>query len=141
MAKYFTLKELLHTNRNIDNTPTFEIVDHLKELTEKLLDPLRAAYGKPIRVTSGYRCRDLNFAVGGVSTSAHMEGYAADMQDWKGDTEGLIDFAMHWVATGHVKFDQFIRETDKKSGAVWLHFGLYGPNHCQRQQILNLIKK
>ena len=84
MATYFTLAELLKSNtakqNGIDNTPTFEVVRHLEELTEKILDPLRAAWGKPIRVKSGYRCPRLNAAVGGSKTSVHMIGYAADLQ-------------------------------------------------------------
>ena len=58
--KYFTLAELLRSDtakkKNIDNTPSWDVVAHLGELVEKLLDPLRAAYGTPIRVSSGYRC-------------------------------------------------------------------------------------
>ena len=140
MPKYFTLKELISTNRKIENIPTFEVVNHLEELVEKLLDPLRYAYNKPIRVTSGYRSQALNKAVGGVDNSAHLNGYAADLQDWNGDTEGLITFARTWVILTRAPFDQLIRETDK-DGHVWLHFGLYGPGGCQRGQILNLNKK
>ena len=141
MARYFTLKELISTSRKIDNTPTFEAVRHLEELVEKLLDPLRYAYNKPIRVTSGYRCPALNKAVGGATTSAHLNGFAADLQDWNGDTEALITFARNWVILNRVSFDQLIRETSSDGNTVWLHFGLYGPGGCQRGQILNLVKK
>ena len=44
--RYFTLKELIATNKGVDNTPTWEVVEHLAELTEKILEPLRAAYFK-----------------------------------------------------------------------------------------------
>ena len=141
MARYFTLKELTRTSRKIDNTPTFEVVHHLEELVEKLLDPLRYAYGKPIKVNSGYRCPALNKAVGGVTTSAHLQGYAADLDDLNGDTEALIKFAKTWVILNRVSFDQLIRETSADGQTVWLHFGLYGPGGCQRGQILNLVKK
>ena len=57
--KYFTIKELSHSDtavaRGIDNTPTGEVVHNLTELVENVLDPLREKYGKPIRVSSGYR--------------------------------------------------------------------------------------
>lgn len=141
MARYFTLKELTRTSRKIDNTPTFEAVHHLEELVEKLLDPLRYAYGKPIKVNSGYRCPALNKAVGGVTTSAHLQGYAADLDDLNGDTEALIKFAKTWVILNRVSFDQLIRETSADGKTVWLHIGLYGPGDCQRGQILNLVKK
>ena len=59
MPTYFSLSELLRSDtaaaRNIDNIPSWEVVDHLRELADNLLDPLRVAWGKAIRVTSGYR--------------------------------------------------------------------------------------
>lgn len=140
MAKYFTLKELISTKRKIENVPTFEDVHHLEELVKNLLDPLREAYGKPIRVNSGFRCPALNKAVGGSSTSAHLQGYAADLDDWKGDTEALVTFAKTWVVLNRIKFDQLIREETADGKTVWLHIGLYGPNGCQRGQIFDLVK-
>jgi hypothetical protein len=145
MAKYFTLKELCAsataTKMGIDNFPSFEVAAHLQDLTARLLDPLREAWGGPIRVTSGYRCTRLNTAVGGVTTSAHKLGWAADLQDPAGKTEKLIEFARIWVLTNGIKFDQLIRETDKSKKTVWLHIGLYGPAGQQRGQFLNLVKK
>lgn len=145
MAKYFTLKEFLQSDtakkKGIDNTPTFEIVEHLRDLTERILDPLREAWGSPIRVTSGYRCTKLNNAVGGVSTSAHKLGWAADLTDPKGNTERLIEFARQWVILNGIRFDQLIRETTKDGRTVWLHIGLYSPTGSQRGQILNIVKK
>ena len=62
---------------NIINT--FEIRDSVKALVLKVLQPLRDAYGKPMKVNSGYRCPQLNAAVGGVPTSQHCKGEAADI--------------------------------------------------------------
>ena len=140
MAKYFTLKELCATRHTeIDNFPTFEIVEHLKELAETLLDPLREAWGGPVHVTSGYRCDKLNKAVGGSATSVHPKGWAADLQPANGKTEDFIGFVRTWVRVNGIKFDQLIRETDDK-GSLWLHIGLYSPDGKQRQQIKNLKK-
>ena len=73
--KYFTINELTKsataTSKGIDNTPTKEVVGNLTTLVDKVLDPLREAYGKPIKVNSGYRCPKLNKAVGGSATSQH----------------------------------------------------------------------
>ena len=64
---------------NIDNTPTDKkVLENLHELLP-ILNSVRAEYGKPIRVTSGYRCPQLNKLVGGVPTSAHLHGLAADV--------------------------------------------------------------
>lgn len=80
--KYFKLEEFIYSEtaqRNkIDNTPSDEVVKHLYKLME-FLDGFREYYGSPIRVSSGYRCPKLNKKVGGVSNSAHMTGYAADL--------------------------------------------------------------
>ena len=71
--KYFTIKELSHSDtavaRAIDNTPTGEVVHNLTELVENVLDPLREKYGKPIRVSSGYRSAVLNRSVNGATSS------------------------------------------------------------------------
>ena len=145
MAQYFTLKELCASSKavqyGIDNFPTFEIAEHLGQLADQLLDPLRVAWGSAIRVTSGYRCTRLNSLVGGVATSAHKHGYAADLQPVNGKTEDFINFAKTWVKVHRIKFDQLIREQSDDGKTVWLHLGLYGPAGQQRGQILNLVKK
>ena len=81
--KYFTMGELVSSRtadkKGIINRCNKEHAANLTALVEKVLDPLREAYGKPIRVTSGYRCEALNKAVGGSPTSDHMKGCAADI--------------------------------------------------------------
>lgn len=81
--KYFTIEELCKSDtakkQGIDNTPSEEIKQNLVKLVENVLDPLRAWYGKPIYVNSGYRCEALNKAVGGASNSHHKFGQAADI--------------------------------------------------------------
>lgn len=81
--KYFTMKELTRSEtaveHNIDNTPTDEAERWLERLVDNILDPLREAYGDPIRVNSGYRCEELNAAVGGSDRSEHKFGMAADI--------------------------------------------------------------
>lgn len=73
--KYFSIEELCASStakaRKIDNTPSQEAVNNLIKLVDNVLDPLRELYGKPIKVNSGYRCPQLNKAVGGVSNSEH----------------------------------------------------------------------
>ena len=136
--KYFELDELIKSDvakaRGIDNTPTFEVVEHLGELVERLLDPLRDSWGKAIKVTSGYRCEKLNKAVGGASTSVHMLGYAADLQVATSFPK-FRDFVVEWFSKTGNHFDQVLVETDKKSGKKWIHIGLYSNSGEQRRQI------
>jgi hypothetical protein len=81
--KYFSISELTHSDTAvslaIDNTPTAAAVPLLIELIDRVLDPIREHWGLPIRVTSGYRCPELNEEVGGVEDSWHMDGCAADI--------------------------------------------------------------
>ena len=62
---------------NIVNT--YEVRDNIKALVDNVLQPLREAWGKPLTINSGYRCIELNKAVGGVPTSQHIVGQAADV--------------------------------------------------------------
>ena len=81
---YFTIVDLIRSTTadrlKIDNHPSDEVREEL-ELTVckvNLISLIAHAYGTTIRVTSGYRCKRLNQAVGGVSNSLHMQGRAVD---------------------------------------------------------------
>lgn len=142
MPTYFTLPELLKSDtaakKGIDNTPSWEVVQHLLELTENFLDPLRAAWGKAIRVSSGYRCEKLNKAVGGSATSVHKIGYAADLQT-SGSFAKFRDFVVAWVRQTGTKFDQLLLEKDRKTGAQWIHVGLRN-NAGQQRGIIKVME-
>ncbi len=82
--KYFTITELCTSQKakayGINNhTISSTVADNLIRLVDNVLDPLRKAYGKPITVSSGYRCEKLNRLVGGVTNSDHLLGMAADI--------------------------------------------------------------
>lgn len=82
-SEFFTLAELIKSStankHHIDNTPSQEVVKNLQYGVDMVLDPLRRLYGKPIIISSGYRCQKLNDLVGGVSNSWHTKGNAADI--------------------------------------------------------------
>ena len=84
ISKNFSYKEFEESETavrkgiaNVINTT--EIRDSVKALVLNVLQPLRDALGKPLHINSGYRCPALNEAVGGVATSAHLYGQAADV--------------------------------------------------------------
>ena len=81
--KNFKMKEFSHSDTavslGIDNTIPVECVAKIEHLVVCVLDPIREHWGLPIRITSGYRCPELNDEVGGVEDSYHMEGCAADI--------------------------------------------------------------
>lgn len=135
--RYFELDEFIRSReakkKGIENFPTFEAVDNLNELVETILDPLRAAYGMPITVSSGYRCEALNRAVKGAATSVHMKGMAADLIVG-GSFNKFRDFVVDWVKKNHIKFDQLLIEKDS-SGDRWLHISTRNNAGQQRGEI------
>lgn len=82
LTPHFTLAEMTNSstavNRGLDNTPTPEALQRLV-LTAQMLERVRAHLQAPVRVTSGYRSRAVNAAVGGVTSSDHAQGLAADI--------------------------------------------------------------
>lgn len=82
LSPHFTLAELTASNtakqRGIDNTLPPELMPRLV-LTAELLERIRSTVGVPVIVTSAYRSRQLNTAVGGVTSSDHTQGHAADI--------------------------------------------------------------
>lgn len=82
ISKDFTWEEMCDSPtakaHQLDNLPGRKERHALEELVKRVLQPLRIAYGKPIRISSGYRCPELNRLVGGVTSSQHIKGEAAD---------------------------------------------------------------
>lgn len=128
--KYFTIQELTKSTtairKGIDNQPTEEAEKNLKALVENILDPLREAWGRPIIVSSAYRCEALNKSVGGSKTSQHMTGEAADirtMTDTKEDNERLYNL----IKDLNLPVDQCINEYDFD----WIHVSYSKKNRRQ----------
>ncbi len=126
---HFTIDELTRSTearvRHIDNTPPPEAVAALTALVDNILDPLRRAWGRPVTVTSGYRCHALNRAVGGSPTSHHLRGMAADITTGNNaDNRRLFQLA---IDLG-LPFTQLIDERDFS----WVHIS-YDPDNVKRQ--------
>ncbi|MCU6769302.1 D-Ala-D-Ala carboxypeptidase family metallohydrolase [Barnesiella propionica] len=129
--KYFTIQELCASDtarkKGIDNTAPGDVKVRLSTLAEKILDPLRERYGKPIRVNSGYRSPILNKAVGGTPTSQHLRGEAADI------TGGTVEENRKLLALlSDMEFDQLIDE----SNLTWIHVSYRAGNN--RREFLKL---
>lgn len=84
ITKNFTLEELCHSNtaqeKGLKNIPDENQIQNLKELATNILQPVRDMYGKPMYINSGFRSKEVNKAVGGVKTSLHIVGKAADVR-------------------------------------------------------------
>jgi len=123
--KYFTIHELTRSTtaslRGIDNTPPRYVVRNLTMLVDNVLDPLREAWGNPIHVNSGYRCRELNRAVGGVPASQHINGEAADITAGNKNLNKQLFMMLKQLK---LPVDQAINEHD----FAWIHVS-YSPRN------------
>lgn len=127
ISKDFSYNEFEHTDyaefkyKNMIKDTT--VRTSIKALVDNVLQPLRDAWRKPLRINSGYRCPELNAKVGGVPTSQHREGSAADVSC--DNPLALAQLAYDMV----LPFDQMILYP------TFVHFShkLNGP---QRKQIL-----
>ena len=123
LSEHFNLKEFTKSEtairKRIDNTPNSVHATNLKAVCEKILEPVRNHFQKPVRINSGYRGPALNSAVGGSSKSQHCNGEAVDFE-----IDGLANPELaKWVAA-NCEFDQIILEFyDPKEGpnSGWVH--------------------
>lgn len=127
--RYFTFTEFERSatayRLAIDNAIPEWAKRNISALVDGVLDPLREAWGRPLTVTSGYRCAELNKAVGGSKTSHHCNGMAADITTGnKVDNRKLFQL----VLSLGLPFTQLIDEKDFS----WVHVSL-DPANVKRQ--------
>ena len=120
LTTHFALSEFIRSGvalrLRIANTPTPEVVNNLRLLCEHILEPLRRRFGV-IRITSGYRCEQLNKAVCGKPNSQHRLGQAADIHL---SNKEVAMKMFHFIAE-NLDYDQLIFERRAGDGARWLH--------------------
>ena len=116
--KHFRIEEFEASptarSMGIDNTMPAEVRRSVERLVEAVLDPLRQEFGMPIYVNSGYRSSALNAAVGGVQSSQHLRGEAADITS--GSRDGNIRL-WRLLRKMRLPVDQAINEHDY----AWIH--------------------
>ena len=141
VTMHFTIEEMYASQTakrlGIDNKPNVQHMINLVYLCAYVLEPLRLAMNEPIKIGSGYRCRKLNKAVGGVDNSQHTKGQAADLC-----IDGDIKKGRKWFEyiRDHLPFDQLIWEKNPKTGAYWVHVSYRCDGKNRKQVINNLIK-
>ena len=123
----FTYEELVNSptaNRlKINNIPNKQQKESLRKLAVEILQVIRDEYGKPIIVTSAFRCDKLNKAVGGAKNSQHTKGEAADIRsvsDSIKDNKEIFDLILRLQKEGKIKFGQLIDEYNYN----WVHVSL-----------------
>lgn len=123
LSKHFTLEEFIHSDKaiakGIDNTPHQVAIDNLGRLARIILEPIREVIKVPLIISSGYRCVELNALVGGVDTSDHLKGLAADINA-KGKTS--IELFDAILAMPDFVYGQCILEN--LDGRKWVHISV-----------------
>lgn len=119
----------------IENTlPPPEVIENMRVLAKKVLEPVRAHFGKPFTPSSWYRSKVLNDAVNGHPSSQHMTGAAADIE-----VPGVPNAVLAAWIRDNCDFDQVILEhydpTEPSSG--WVHVSV-ACGHIPRQQVLTI---
>ena len=138
LSKNFSLSEFTKSvsaiRGGIDNEPTKEHIRNIQLLVKFVLQPLREALGKPIRITSGYRSEALNKLIKGSKRSQHCRGQASDIQFF---VDGVMDNKVIWekVIELQLPFDQMINEFDYS----WIHIS-YNHEH-NRKSMLEAYKE
>lgn len=132
LTPHVTLEEMTASQtaarEGIDNTPTDHVILANLKKTAELLEQVRTLLGsKPIIISSGYRCLELNTKIGSSSTSAHVQGQAADFTCPGFGTPYQICKA---IASSNIQFDQLIYEF-----ASWVHIAWSPAN---RRQLLTI---
>ena len=141
ISKNFTLDELTASAtakaKGIINAPGVDEVCNMCALVHHVLQPLRDAMQEPIKIGSGYRCTNLNQAVGGVANSQHIRGQAADLCIDGDKVKGKRWF--DWIRA-HCEFDQLIWEHNAK-GSYWVHVSFRSDGKNRRHVISDLLKQ
>lgn len=136
----FSLNELTQSEtalrKNLDNTPSEEVIANLKLLAEKVLQPVRDHYGKGVKVNSGYRSPEVNASVGGSRTSDHCKGQAADIE-----IPGVANADLAQYIKDSLQFTQLILEfyTQGIPDSGWVHVS-YDPSNL-KCQVMTAVKK
>lgn len=137
LSPHFTLYEMTRSGMALEhglpNKPMAMHVDALRALCQHVLEPLRAAFG-PLVVASGYRSPQVNQLVGGVPSSQHIRGEAADIVAQSPERARAM---AAWVQQ-HLDWDQLILEPlDPSQPIRWLHIS-YNAQRGNRRQVLGM---
>lgn len=132
---YFTLSEMTSTSTGLPNVPTtWEQLAALRD-TALFLDSIRKAFGKPIRVNCAFRSPAVNAKVGGVSTSAHLNGLAADICAYsgkEGDNRELLSILERSIADIDQLISYHAVAGDSKARIRFIHVGMSPTPRGQR---------
>ena len=120
LTKNFSLQEMTKSQtalrKGIDNTPTPDKIEPLTLLCEKVLQPVRDHFDRPVTITSGYRSPELCVAIGSKVTSQHTRGQAADFE-----VPGVSNMDVAQRIADNCELEQLILECFTGGNTGWIH--------------------
>lgn len=132
LSEHFHLSEFTKSQtasrRGIDNAPGAWEIGNLRKLCQNVLEPVRAHFGRPVVISSGYRSPALNRAIGGSVKSQHCKGQAADFE-----IPGVSNVEVaRWIHR-NLNYDQLILEfyTPGQPNSGWVHVSWTAPYRNQ----------
>jgi zinc D-Ala-D-Ala carboxypeptidase len=138
LSEHLDLSEVTRSEsakRNgISNMPTPEHIENFKLLAEKIFEPIRNHFNVPIRISSGYRSKELNEKIGGSKSSQHCKGEAIDIDM---DGTSITNKEIFEYIKNNLPFDQLIYEFGDDNNPDWVHVS-YVPNG--RRELLKAFK-
>ena len=141
ISKHISYKEATFsqtaTRKDIDNTPSEEVLCRMQAVAENIFEPLRAHVGGPVKINSFYRSINLNVAIGGAKSSQHTRGEAIDIDDTFGH---MSNKEMFEFIKDELDFDQLIWEFGDDNNPAWVHVSYVSPEN-NRRRILKAEKK
>ena len=142
LSEHLDLSEVTRSEsakrKGISNMPTEADIANFKLLAEKIFEPIRTHFRCPIIISSGYRSKELNAAIGGSLTSQHCQGEAIDI-DMDGTPNGVTNRMVFDYIKDNLEFDQLIFEFGDKENPDWVHIS-YESSGKQRKQILRATR-
>lgn len=133
LTEHFTLEELTRSDyaneQGLSNTASEYVEKNLMMLCVLILEPLRIALNRPVIINSGYRSKEVNAGVGGVPSSHHLIGLAADIH-FNSETE-LKEMLSVLKRNKHLD----LALVERSKNAKWLHVQLPRPNAAPRRRI------
>ena len=143
LSKNLWLSEVVKSNtatrKGIDNSPTEEHINNLKYLAKKIFQPIREHFGCPIFVSSGYRSKALNEAIGGSQRSFHSHGCALDL-DMDNKASKISNTDIFNFIKESLEYTELIWEFGNDTNPDWLHVSFVS-NEQNRNRCLKAERK
>lgn len=137
ISEHLSLAEVTRSEtakrKGISNNPTAEHLENFKLLAENVFEKIRVNFGVPIHISSGYRSKELNDAIGGSQTSQHSKGQAIDI-DMDGSGDGVSNADIYNFIKDKLDYDQLIWELGTDKNPDWVHVS-YSKDKNRKQRL------